>query len=186
MSDIMSEANGEKPPRSRGPAPDSYHVVIGKLQAARQILVRNQQAAAAHKREVETKNAAIAERDAIIERLRAQFVIASGSVALKGLGHSLNSTSRRGALAELLACAWLVAQGYEVFRAVHADGFADVAAYKDGGFLLIDVKTVSRYHHKPHHTLLSQRQIKAGVRLLTVIPETGECCLHPPRVEHVS
>jgi hypothetical protein len=93
------------------------------------------------------------------------------------------STSKRGAKSELLACVWLINQGYEVFRGVHPDGLADIAAYRAGIFTLIDVKTLTiPKRSQPFHKALSADQVAKGVRLLTVHPETGLCVLHPPGV----
>jgi hypothetical protein len=47
----------------------------------------------------------------------------------------------RGAHSELIACSWLIAQGYEVFRNVSHHGPADVVAIKNGECFLFDVKT---------------------------------------------
>lgn len=51
------------------------------------------------------------------------------------------SPSITGAVAELKACAWLLKNGYEVFRNVSATGKADLVAYKDDELILIDVTT---------------------------------------------
>ena len=47
----------------------------------------------------------------------------------------------RGAITELRACSWLLAEGYEVFRNVSAFGPVDVVAIKDGVTRYIDVKS---------------------------------------------
>jgi Holliday junction resolvase-like predicted endonuclease len=90
------------------------------------------------------------------------------------------SPTKRGAKSELLACAWLLDQGYEVFRAVHHDGLADIIAYKAGSFTLIDVKTLSvRNGAQSYHAALTAHQMRNSVRLLTIHPETGDCTLYP-------
>ena len=48
-----------------------------------------------------------------------------------------------GAASELTACAWLLSEGYEVFRNVAPAGPIDLIAFKDGLFLFIDVKTAA-------------------------------------------
>lgn len=52
---------------------------------------------------------------------------------------------KRGAAHELLACAWLLSKGYEVFRNVSVTGPVDLVAIKGDEKLLIDVKTAQRY-----------------------------------------
>jgi len=48
----------------------------------------------------------------------------------------------KGALAELQACAWLLKQGYEVFRNISQHGAADLIAWRPGELpILIDVRT---------------------------------------------
>jgi hypothetical protein len=78
----------------------------------------------------------------------------------------------RGAHSELIACAWLLAEGYEVFRNVSAHGFADIIALKDGKTFFFDVKTSSA-SYKPR---ISASQIKKGILPLHVT-EAGECSI---------
>lgn len=47
----------------------------------------------------------------------------------------------RGAETELKACAWLLGEGYEVFRNVSPFGSVDIIATKDGVTRYIDVKS---------------------------------------------
>lgn len=70
----------------------------------------------------------------------------------------------RGSWAEMIACAWLLQQGYEVFRNVSQHGACDMIALKDGAFTKFDVKckaglTIQR---------LKQCQVDDGVILLAV------------------
>lgn len=178
MSDLAPLTEPTIPRGRRGPPRDPYEIVVGKLQNARNSIVRHGQAVARHKREIAVKDAAIAAREADVVRLRRLFITESAT-PFQGVTNSTTSTARRGAMSELLASVWLMSQDYEVFRAVHADGFADLVAYKAGAFMLVDVKTRSKHHQT--HKILSERQIKAGVRLLTVTLETGECVLHSPK-----
>jgi hypothetical protein len=55
------------------------------------------------------------------------------------------TTAAKGAVGELIACAWLVGLGYEVFRNVSYHGPADIVAWlpSTGETHLIDVKTVA-------------------------------------------
>lgn len=54
------------------------------------------------------------------------------------------SSSSRGALAELLVAADLMARGYEVFRAVSPSASCDLTALKDGLSLRVEVRTGRR------------------------------------------
>jgi Holliday junction resolvase len=83
----------------------------------------------------------------------------------------------RGAISELIACAWLLEQGYEVFRNVSACGLADLVAFKDGATLLIDVKTANKGARVP----LKPEQFAAGVVAIYVKTD-GDCelILEPP------
>jgi hypothetical protein len=76
----------------------------------------------------------------------------------------------KGARSELLACVWLLEQGYEVFRNVSACGPMDLIAIKDGVTLFLDVKTRDEY---PGATSISQDQAARGVGLLIVT--NGQC-----------
>jgi hypothetical protein len=91
------------------------------------------------------------------------------------------STSRRGAQSEMIACVWLVSQGFDVFRSTHPDGIGDIVAYKNNGFLIIDVKSWStdKKRGQMYHAALSKKQISHNVRLLLVNPISGECELLP-------
>jgi hypothetical protein len=48
---------------------------------------------------------------------------------------------RKGAHSELIACAWLLDQGYDVYRNVSPVGMVDIIAIKGDEHLKIDVKT---------------------------------------------
>ena len=79
----------------------------------------------------------------------------------------------KGARSELLACAWLLGEGYEVFRSVSPHGLADLTAFKDGVFTLIDVKSVVD-NRSETAARLSADQLRAGVVALHVWPD-GRC-----------
>jgi Holliday junction resolvase-like predicted endonuclease len=71
-----------------------------------------------------------------------------GETAASGVPHPIlsgelymNDTNKKGDHAELLASAWLLEQGYEVFRNVSSTGPIDIVAIKPGEILQIDVKT---------------------------------------------
>jgi Holliday junction resolvase len=76
-----------------------------------------------------------------------------------------------GARSELIACAWLLAEGYEVFRNVSPHGHIDIIALKDGKTFYFDVKTLQKgARHLP------SQQIAQGVLPLTVTA-TGQCSI---------
>lgn len=58
----------------------------------------------------------------------------------------MSDPNRLGDMAELRACAWLMQQGYEVFRNVGSTGPADLVAWNTftGDTKFIDVKTASK------------------------------------------
>lgn len=72
----------------------------------------------------------------------------------------------KGAHSELIACAWLLAEGYEVFRNISPYGLADIIAWKDGKMLLLDVKSTVAH--------LSPEQLAVGVVPL-VVSASGRC-----------
>lgn len=82
----------------------------------------------------------------------------------------------KGATSELIACAWLLSLGYEVFRNVSGGGPADIVAWKaaTGEKHVIDVKTtnVVRYSHDGRRVVTygapERRDQPAEVRLLFV------------------
>jgi len=51
--------------------------------------------------------------------------------------------NKKGDYSELLASAWLLKQGYEVFRNVSSVGPIDIVAVNEDETILIDVKTCS-------------------------------------------
>ena len=78
----------------------------------------------------------------------------------------------RGAHSELIACAWLLSQGYEVFRNVSPCGLTDLVTLRDGVLQRFDVKTVAK--HRNNLPFLSDAQIKEGVIPLYVY-DSGKC-----------
>jgi hypothetical protein len=78
----------------------------------------------------------------------------------------------RGAWGELVACSWLLSQGYAVYRNVSAYGLVDVAAIKGGEVLFLDIKTGKGR--------LKDKQTAAGVLILGVDAD-GTCKIEWPR-----
>jgi hypothetical protein len=73
----------------------------------------------------------------------------------------------RGAQAELIACTYLLGEGYEVFRNISSCGPADIIACKGAEMLRIDVKSGT------YHTKLSEAQRRDGVVMLYVGADGG-------------
>ncbi len=85
----------------------------------------------------------------------------------------------RGAHAEMMACCFLLENGYEVFRNVSGVGIIDIVAVKDDQVLKIDVKQATPQldnggNARASGGSLSEAQIMAGVVLLFVTEE-GFC-----------
>lgn len=75
----------------------------------------------------------------------------------------------KGAHSEMVAAAWLLSHGYEVFRNVSDRGLIDMIGRKDDVSNLFDVKSSS-------NSPLSEEQIKIGVRPIYVQPD-GSCSI---------
>jgi len=83
----------------------------------------------------------------------------------------------KGAHSELVACAWLLARDYEVYRNVSQHGLIDLVAIKGPITIYIDVKTV-----RPNangHLRLTRPPI--GLVYLFVHPN-GACEAFPPEI----
>ena len=76
-----------------------------------------------------------------------------------------------GAYSELVACAWLLTQGYEVFRNVCPTGPTDLVAIKGGVVERFDVKTEK---FKVESYALTVKQQALGVKVL-VVHRDGTC-----------
>ena len=95
----------------------------------------------------------------------------------------------RGPYSELIASAWLLEHGYEVFKNQSDRGPMDLVAFKGGEFLLIDVKTALMrvgkkgnisFRHRGNGALTDE-QTTLGVRALYVTPD-GVCDWHLQRL----
>ena len=90
---------------------------------------------------------------------------------------SLNDKAHLGARSELVACAWLMAQGYAVFRNVCPTGPVDIIAMSSSGRIIkIDVKTATaeEERHKRATYRLKRKQELAGISMITVF-HNGHC-----------
>ena len=108
---------------------------------------------------------------------------------LKHVTHAVQ-TKLIGGYSELVAAAWLLETGYEVFRNVCAHGAVDLIAYRDGKTSYIDVKTVQVGVNGQGVIRISAGgklkpdQVKLGVRALYVTTD-GVCDWHVERLEGV-
>lgn len=88
---------------------------------------------------------------------------------------SLNP-NKRGDLAELIACQWLLMQGYEVFRNICCTGHADIIAHKkDENPIVIDVGVIGYINGciTDNKSINAQYRNK-NVSVLYVMPD-GSC-----------
>jgi Holliday junction resolvase len=94
----------------------------------------------------------------------------------------LLSTSKKGAIGELTATVWLLAQGYEVFRNVAADGPVDLIATKGGELIKIDVKkaVLSQGKDYPYKEHFVANLHAKGIRLL-LVGSNGVCQWQDPK-----
>jgi Holliday junction resolvase-like predicted endonuclease len=84
-----------------------------------------------------------------------------------------DSQSRKGDLAEYYAVTWMWDNGYEVFRNTSSCGPVDMVAFKDGEFILIDVKTSNKDGKVQDKR--TNEQIALGVVFLLFNKETRKC-----------
>lgn len=92
------------------------------------------------------------------------------------------NTQQKGTMAELLACQWLMQNGYEAFRNVCPVGPVDVIAFDKitEEIILIDVKTASKRKNSSGDIVWNAgssktpEQIKIGVEFLYYIPASRE------------
>ncbi len=81
----------------------------------------------------------------------------------------------QGAQSELLAAAWLIGQGYAVFRNVAPVGPVDLVGLKDGKTELFDVKTATRGNDgRTLRVKFTQQQKELGVKCICVFSD-GTC-----------
>lgn len=85
----------------------------------------------------------------------------------------------KGSLAELLACAWLLKQGYEVFRNISQHGAGDLVIWRHGETpILVDVRTLNirvAADGKSCAVVVSKKARHPDVRFLYACPEIGDC-----------
>jgi hypothetical protein len=81
------------------------------------------------------------------------------------------ATKHKGAFAELIAAAWLLAQGFDVFRNVSQHGLVDIVAIQSGVVYYFDVKSAFQ---NGQGARLSVQQIELGVKPIYVLRD-GTC-----------
>jgi Holliday junction resolvase-like predicted endonuclease len=85
----------------------------------------------------------------------------------------------KGSLAELQACAWLLKEGYEVFRNVSQHGVADLIAWRPDGLpILVEVRTATlrvAVDGKSCSVATARLPRHTEVRFLYVFTKTGDC-----------
>lgn len=77
-----------------------------------------------------------------------------------------------GARNEMVAVAWLLDKGYEVFRNVSQCGEIDIIATKSGELLRLDVKAAPAGNKQADR--LTDSQVAQGIKRLNVYPD-GRC-----------
>jgi hypothetical protein len=80
------------------------------------------------------------------------------------------AVKHKGARSEFLAIAWLLGEGFEVFRNVSQHGNFDLIVAKDGVMIPIDVKSVVD-RHRDGQKPMTPAQIAAGIRPMYVWPD---------------
>ena len=95
------------------------------------------------------------------------------------MGHEIrvsnnqNSKSTNGAMSELMACTWLLEQGYEVFRNVSPHGDNDVVVYdkETKEYTGYDVKTANYYVNKHGVVTVQHAKNNTGIPYILVCPD---------------
>jgi Holliday junction resolvase-like predicted endonuclease len=78
-----------------------------------------------------------------------------------------NYWKHEGDYAEIIACSWLLKEGYEVFRNISSKGPIDIIGWKNGETFLFDVK--SAHNNSPvRKNTLTEEQVKMDVKVLVV------------------
>ena len=89
----------------------------------------------------------------------------------------LETTARKGDIAEYYAVTWLWDRGYEVFKNAGCNGPIDMVAIKEGETILVDVKTIhidqrAKNNGRTIRKTRSEEQKKLGVVFLAFDPDT--------------
>lgn len=92
-------------------------------------------------------------------------------------GKTRTGHKHRGAISEIAASAWLLEEGYEVFRNVSSAGPIDIVAIRGAETIRVDVKTA--YRDKYGKLLCHNKARAPGIRVLLVIASTNEVLWAP-------
>jgi|SRR5674476_703937 len=95
----------------------------------------------------------------------------------------MTEIKHRGAHSEMLACAWLIEQGYEVFRNVSPFGDIDIVGWKDGVFEGFDVKTLP--HNSKKTRFARPSQTRRDVKFI-IVTQSGKCSIAGPETAAAS
>jgi hypothetical protein len=80
------------------------------------------------------------------------------------------AVKHKGTRSEFLAIAWLLGEGFEVFRNVSPHGHIDLIVAKNGEMIPIDVKSITDTWQQGKKPLTTE-QIAAGIRPMYVWPD---------------
>lgn len=83
--------------------------------------------------------------------------------------HVVKQKKLRGGYSEIVACAWLLENGYEVFRNVADHGAIDLIAVRGKECILIDVKTVNIVY-APEGMRVTTQNLKPHQVAMGVVP----------------
>lgn len=85
----------------------------------------------------------------------------------------------KGAASELVAAAWLLTQGYEVFRNVSPHGLIDIVGIKEGMVEYFDVRSANK---QGEANRLSDEAVEKNVKMLAVYRD-NHCEIVPPKIK---
>lgn len=85
------------------------------------------------------------------------------------------NTANVGAYSELIACAWLLEQGYQVFRNVSPSGPYDIIAIKGPEELRVNVRTIRFSMRTGSYPRVKWKAPLADVQFLYVDPDMRRC-----------
>lgn len=83
--------------------------------------------------------------------------------------HVVKQKKLRGGYSEIVACAWLLENGYEVFRNVADRGAIDLIAIRGKECILIDVKTINIIY-APEGIRVTNQTLKAHQVAMGIVP----------------
>lgn len=97
-------------------------------------------------------------------------------------GCAVAMKKHRGARNEMIACAYMLELGYEVFRNISQHGIVDLVAMKNDEVLLLDVKASHSTRDRAPSRRANDEQRRRGIVWLNVF-EDGRCAISKPAPE---